>query len=78
MTDNGDPIDRAIADAGQVRMSAIQGTMPTGRPFAVNVPSDLTWQEACALAGMVVQLPGQLAARRGPQLVIPTPVLRRQ
>ena len=60
-------------------MRGIQGTIDaTGRPFQVAVPDDLTWQEACALAGMILQLPAQLAARRGPRLVIPRVGLVRQ
>jgi hypothetical protein len=74
-----DPVDQAIAQtqSRQVRMAGMQGTFDaTGRSFALQVPEDLTWQEACALAKLAAGLPEQLAARRGPRLIVPTVVPR--
>lgn len=72
-------IDAAIAQAAQVPMQGIDGTFDaTGRPFRCIVPEDMTLPEAVALAKLVLDLPPRLAARKGPRLVIPTPVIPRQ
>lgn len=74
-----DGIDAAIAATQQVRMAQVGGTFgATGRPFAVQVPADASDLELLSLIRFVVELRDKLAAQRGPQIVIPTPVLRRQ
>ena len=76
---DGHPLDAAIAATEQtVAMTGMRARFPTGRPFAIEVPAYMTWQEFCALVVFVGELPGRLKAQRGPQLVIPQLGVKRQ
>lgn len=46
-----------------MEMVRLDGHFPTGRPFALNVPADLTPAEALALTKAIADLPGGLARR---------------
>lgn len=78
-----DLVDAAIA-AAQVpkaeQRSGFKVGLLSGRIVAINVPSDLTADEALALVGWIaLQLPAELAKQRrpGPQLLVPTHAIAR-
>ena len=79
-----DGIDQAIADtqpspAVEMVDTGVVMINRTGRPFKMIVPKDLTGDEARAIVSYVIGLPEQLAARKGPQILVPTgPVIRPQ
>jgi len=72
-------IDKAIQGATVIKSVDISGTFgPTGRPFVLQVPVDMDEAEALSLAGALAAMPSRLRQARGPQIVVPKPVLVRQ
>lgn len=73
-----DVINGAIAAAeAPERRAGVQIQLPTGRQVGLNVPADLSAQEAVALIGYIANgLPAELAkqGQRGPRLLVPTGV----
>jgi hypothetical protein len=70
-----DVIDQAIATAEPVlQLVGLQVRMSSGRPAILQVPVDLSAQEAIDLLGYIaVQLPGKLAEARSPAARILVP-----
>ena len=64
-------IDAAIAQTSTTRIVVMQGELRPGRPFAFNVPDDLTVAEALTLIRLMTEMPERLAAKRGPRLLVP-------
>jgi hypothetical protein len=75
-----DKVDAAIAAAAasELRWQGVI-TLPSGRQAVLNIPADITAEEALALTGATVQACFQVQAQaaRGPQLVVPRPQLLR-
>ncbi len=53
-----------------VEMIAFNRAIPgSSRPLQMAVPADLTTEEALAIVGLVIQLPAELRARKGPHIL---------
>lgn len=70
----GDPVEQAIKDAepkgNAVEMAIVKGNMPSGRPYALHLPSDLTDMEALWVVSQVGAIYEQLQQRGRPRILV--------
>ncbi len=75
MNDIGAAIKAASTKKPPIDMVSFTRAIPgSSRPLQMAVPADLTPEEALAIVGLVIQLPAELRARKGPRILVPRPL----